>query len=77
MKHLHVPVMVNEVIRELDIKSDGLYLDWTLGLAGHSIAISNATNPQPKIIGLEVDEEAVEKAKINIKNNKANIKIFK
>ena len=77
MKHLHVPVMVNEVIRELDIKSDGLYLDCTLGLAGHSIAISNATNPQPKIIGLEVDEEAVEKAKINIKNNKANIKIFK
>ena len=77
MKQLHVPVMVNEVIRELDIKSDGLYLDCTLGLAGHSIAISNATNPQPKIIGLEVDEEAVEKAKINIKNNKANIKIFK
>ena len=68
--------MVNEVVRELDIKPDGIYVDCTLGLAGHSIAISNATNPQPTIIGLEVDEEAIGKAKINIENSKANIKIF-
>ena len=76
MKQLHIPVMVNEVVRELDIKPDGIYVDCTLGLAGHSIAISNATNPQPRIIGLEVDKEAIGKAKINIENSKANIKIF-
>ena len=76
MKQLHIPVMVNEVVRELDIKPDGIYIDCTLGLAGHSIAISNATNPKPRIIGLEVDEDAIEKAKINIKNMD-NIKIFK
>ena len=69
--------MVQEVLRELDIKPSGLYIDCTLGLAGHSIAISNATSPPPRIIGLEVDEEAIEKAKINIKNNMANIKILK
>jgi len=69
--------MVQEVVRELNIKPNGLYIDCTLGLAGHSIAISNATLPPPIIIGLEVDEEAIEKAKINIKNNMANIKILK
>ena len=54
MKQLHIPVMVTEVIRELDIKPNGIYIDCTLGLAGHSIAISKATTPQPRIIGLEV-----------------------
>ena len=77
MKQLHIPVMVTEVIRELDIKPNGIYIDCTLGLAGHSIAISKATTPQPRIIGLEVDEEAIEQAKINVKNNMANIKILK
>ena len=77
MKQLHIPVMVQEVVRELDIKPNGIYIDCTLGLAGHSIAISKATSPPPIIIGLEVDEEAIEKAKINIKNNMPNIKILK
>ena len=69
--------MVQEVIRELDIRPNGLYVDCTLGLAGHSIAILNATSPPPRIIGLEVDEEAIEKAKTNLENNMRNIKIFK
>lgn len=69
--------MVQEVIRELDIRPNGLYVDCTLGLAGHSIAILNATSPPPRIIGLEVDEEAIEKAKANLENNMSNIKIFK
>ncbi|WP_033160984.1 16S rRNA (cytosine(1402)-N(4))-methyltransferase RsmH [[Mycoplasma] collis] len=34
MKHL--PVMLNEVINELNIKKDGIYIDLTLGRAGHS-----------------------------------------
>ena len=32
----HKPILLNEVIEGLDIKSDGVYLDLTLGRAGHS-----------------------------------------
>ncbi|SVE09993.1 uncharacterized protein METZ01_LOCUS462847, partial [marine metagenome] len=77
METLHIPVMVQEVIRELNVNPKGLYIDCTLGLAGHSIAILNATHPSPQVIGLEVDEEAIEKAKINLVNNMNNIKILK
>ena len=35
----HIPVLLNEVIEGLNIKSSGIYLDLTLGRAGHSSQI--------------------------------------
>ena len=37
----HVSVLLNESIEGLDIKSDGIYVDATLGRAGHSYHILN------------------------------------
>ena len=37
MEFSHVSVLLDETIRELDIKPDGIYVDGTLGGAGHSI----------------------------------------
>ena len=34
----HVPVLLNESIDGLDIKSDGIYIDVTFGGGGHSMA---------------------------------------
>ena len=39
MDFKHVPVMLDEVIDGLNIKSDGIYVDGTVGGAGHSIEI--------------------------------------
>ena len=36
---MHIPVMLNEVIDSLNIKPDGIYVDLTLGRAGHAEAI--------------------------------------
>ena len=33
---MHIPVMLNEVIESLEIKQNGIYVDLTLGRAGHS-----------------------------------------
>ena len=35
MEFKHVSILLEEVIRELDIKEDGTYVDGTLGGAGH------------------------------------------
>ncbi len=39
-KFVHKPVLLNECIQYLNIKRDGIYLDGTLGGAGHSIKIA-------------------------------------
>ena len=37
----HVPVMSSEVLTYLDIKSNGVYIDGTIGPGGHAIQILN------------------------------------
>ena len=60
MSELHIPVLLNEVIEGLDIKSDGIYLDLTLGRAGHSSEILKRLSPKGLLIGVDQDDEAIE-----------------
>ena len=57
----HVPVLLNEVIEGLDIKPNGVYLDLTLGRAGHSSKILEKLT-QGRLIGVDQDIEAIEKS---------------
>ena len=59
----HVPVLLNEVIEELNIKSDGIYLDGTLGGGGHSFEIAKRLKEGGRLIGLDRDDEAIRAAK--------------
>ena len=63
----HKPILLNEVIEGLDIKSDGVYLDLTLGRAGHSKEILKRLSDKGKLIGIDRDEEALKAAKENLK----------
>ncbi len=58
----HIPVMLNEVLEGLNIKDDGVYIDGTLGGAGHSIEIVKRLNTG-KLIGIDQDENAINKSK--------------
>jgi len=70
---IHIPVMTQEVIANLITKKDGLYVDATLGLGGHTKSILEHTNNQSRIIGLDVDEEAITIAGNNLSKHKSNI----
>ena len=59
---MHIPVMLNEVVQALEIKSDGIYVDVTVGYAGHAQAILKLI-PQGKLIGLDKDQTALMYAK--------------
>ena len=69
----HIPVMTQEVIDYLITREDGLYVDATLGLGGHTKSILNYTNYQSRIIGLDVDEEAITIAGNNLSKYKSNV----
>ncbi len=57
----HISVMLNEVIEQMDIKPDGIYMDGTLGGAGHSHAIAEHLTTG-HLYGIDRDEEAIRAA---------------
>lgn len=54
---MHIPVLQKEVIEFLDPKANENFIDCTLGLAGHTLAILEKTAPQGKVLGIEWDRE--------------------
>lgn len=67
MEFKHKPVMLEECIKGLNIKPDGIYVDGTLGGAGHSKEIVKKLSAEGKLIGIDRDEEALQAAKENLK----------
>lgn len=61
-----MPVMLNECIDGLKIKRDGIYVDGTLGGAGHSKEILKRLSKDGLLIGIDRDEEALQAAKANL-----------
>lgn len=54
----HIPVLLNEVIENLNIKPDGVYVDCTFGGGGHSKSILEKLNEKGKLIAFDQDEDA-------------------
>ncbi len=73
MEFKHKPVMLAECIEGLKIKPDGIYVDGTLGGAGHSKEIARKLSQKGILIGIDRDEEALKAAKANL-NEFSNIK---
>jgi len=58
----HLSVLPKQVLEFIDPGRDGLYVDCTLGLAGHALAILEA-NPRARLIGLDRDALSLEAAR--------------
>lgn len=70
MKFKHFSVMLEECIEMLDIKEDGIYIDCTLGGAGHSKEILNRLSSKGRLIGIDQDLDALKAAKEKLKDFK-------
>ena len=73
MEFKHTPVMLNECIENLNIKPDGIYVDGTLGGAGHSKVIASKLSEKGLLIGIDRDEEALKAAQETLADYK-NVK---
>ncbi len=62
MEFKHEPIMLNECIENLNIKKDGIYVDGTMGGAGHSSKIIEKLDGG-LLIGIDRDQEAIEASK--------------
>ncbi len=63
MKFEHKPVLLEECIEGLQITPDGIYVDGTMGGAGHSIEILKRLSNKGLLVGIDRDEEALQAAK--------------
>jgi 16S rRNA (cytosine1402-N4)-methyltransferase len=67
MNFVHKSVLLDECIEGLNIKPNGIYVDGTLGGAGHSSEIIKKLSDQGKLIGIDRDDEALKAAKERLK----------
>ena len=63
MDFVHKSVLLDECIEGLSIKPNGIYVDGTLGGAGHSSEIIKKLSDQGKLIGIDRDDDALKAAK--------------
>jgi len=63
----HEPVLLKECIENLNIKKDGIYVDGTLGGAGHSNEILKHLSENGRLIGIDKDVDALEASRKRLK----------
>ncbi|MBQ7579461.1 MAG: 16S rRNA (cytosine(1402)-N(4))-methyltransferase RsmH [Clostridia bacterium] len=66
MEFKHIPVMLEECLDGLNLKNGGIYVDATIGGAGHSYEILKRTK-NTTLIGIDQDLEAIEASKQRLK----------
>ncbi len=58
----HIPVLLKDVLEFLEVQREGVYVDCTVGLGGHSLEILH-TNPKANVICFDIDEKSLILAK--------------
>lgn len=71
----HIPVMVEECLKALNIKKNGIYIDATLGRAGHSIEILNKI-PDGFLYCFDKDQEAIKESQQKLSLISNNFKLL-
>ena len=59
MEFKHIPVLLQECIDGLKIKENGIYIDGTLGGAGHATEVCKRLGDKGRFIGIDQDEVAI------------------
>jgi len=72
----HIPVLVDEVICNLNSQKGGVYVDCTLGEGGHAQRILEAIMPGGLLIGIDQDGKAIERAKENLEKYREGLLTF-
>ena len=58
---MHIPVLYNETLKYLDLKSGENFIDCTLGDGGHTLGVLNRTAPNGKVLAIDWDMEMIKR----------------
>ncbi len=68
----HKTVLLQQAVEELDIQAGDIFIDGTLGSGGHSELVAQTFGNTVKIIGLDMDADALERSKKRLSSYKAD-----
>lgn len=77
MEFNHKSVLLEETIEYLNVKPDGIYVDGTLGGAGHSYEIAGRLLEQGRLIGIDQDADAIAAATKRLEVYKDRVTIIR
>lgn len=77
MEFNHKSVLLQETIENLNIKPDGIYVDGTLGGAGHSYEIAKRLSGKGRLIGIDQDADAIAAATERLTEYKDRVTIIR
>ena len=77
MEFVHKSVLLDECIEGLNIKPNGIYVDGTLGGAGHSYHICEKLSDGGRLIGIDQDEDAICAATKRLEKHKDKVTIVR
>lgn len=63
MAFSHYSVLLEETIKNLNIKADGIYVDGTLGGGGHALEVAERLSDKGHLFGIDQDDAAIEAAR--------------
>lgn len=67
-KNQHIPVLLDEVIQGLNLSANDNAIDATIGGGGHAKAILEKTAPSGKLLGIDLDKNAIERTREYLKD---------
>lgn len=73
----HETVLRQEAVEKLNMQTEGIYVDCTLGGAGHSSLIADFLGPEGTLIGLDQDERALQAASKRLEGAQCRIHLIK
>lgn len=72
----HIPVLYHEVLENLHIRPDGIYVDGTLGGAGHAYGVAEQLTEGGRLIGIDQDRDAIAAAEKHLADLKDRVTII-
>src|SRR5262245_12989305 len=72
----HEPVLLQEVLQTLQIAPGHTVIDCTLGRAGHALAVAERLGPNGLLVGLDVDPQNLEFAKVRLAAAPCRVRLF-
>jgi len=69
----HIPVLARTLAEQISLPQDAVMVDATIGHGGHSLLFGRYLNKEGAIIGLDVDDKAIDQAKQRLKSLKCKV----
>jgi 16S rRNA (cytosine1402-N4)-methyltransferase len=75
--HTHTPVLLDEVMQYLNLRSDGRYIDATFGAGGHTRELLERSAPGGRVLAIDQDETAIDQGRIGLQSYGSRLEFVK